>query len=406
MTCIGWFGGEGDAVKLVALKARNYPNRATTFIAMRINSYKLWLSTVYCRRPFKIASGTQDACTTLILEVATTSGYRGLGEAVPIPLLTDETLDGCRQTLVEQLLPCLRGRHIWELADIHREMAGLTRAKSARCAIDLALHYAQAQSLGLPLSGRLGTSLVKFPTNYSIGIEDVQVTLELAREIVSRGFDRIKLKVGREPQVDIEVVRKVSERLPLGVKLRLDANGGWDRLGAVQALKAMARAQCPIELVEQPVAREDFHGLRFVRHQSEFPIAADESVQTIEDAIGLLDDDCVDILNLKLMKSGGIFPTLAIASLAKARGCRLMIGGMVGESLLGVQAAAAVAAACRFDYADLDADILLKSSPFEAHDPEGEPLECQPPFRSWGVDLYPRSLNLMPHAVLVDSWQD
>lgn len=371
---------------------------------MKIVSYKLYESVVHCRRPFKIATGIQEACRTLVLELTSSTGVKGHGEAVPLPLLTDETLEGCKQTLVELLLPLLRQRDIWALADLHRDMLRLTRAKSARCAVDLAVHSLQARSLGISLARRLGTSEPRFPTNYSIGIETLDDTLQLAREIVARGYQRIKLKVGLSPEQDIETVRKVCEVIPEGVMLRLDANCGWDRLGAVKALRSMERHGCPVELVEQPTLREDFAGLRFVKERTGYPIAADESVQTIHDARQLLQDGCVDILNLKLMKSGGVLPTMQIASLARAFGCRLMIGGMVGESFLGVGAAAAVAALFSFEYADLDADLLLRDTPFCEHEPGGQPLMSEPPYRIWDASPPPRMPELAPSAQLVEEW--
>lgn len=371
---------------------------------MKIVCYKLYESVVRCLRPFKIATGEQDTCRTLLLELVTAEGTRAFGEAVPIPLLTDETFEGCRETLTEILLPMLRGRDIWTLRELHREMWRRTRAKSARCAVDLAIHNLQARTLGIPLSRLLGGSGDRFPTNYSIGIEDPETTQRLAREITDAGYQRIKLKVGLDPEADIEMVHKVSQSLPAGVMLRLDANGGWDRLGAVRALQAMEKLNCPVELVEQPTPREDFEGLRFVKERTAFPIAADESVQTIHDARQLLTSGAVDILNLKLMKSGGLLPALEIASLARAFGCRLMVGGMVGESFLGVGAAAALASVMQFEYADLDADILLRDTPFEDSTPGGAPLLCSPPHRHWEPHLAAPTPEPRLDLELLEEW--
>ncbi len=371
---------------------------------MKIVSYKLYETVVHCRRPFKIATGIQDACRSLILELTGSNGARAYGEAVPIPLLTDETIEGCKQTLVELLLPLLHHRDAWALRDIHSDMLKLTRAKTARCAIDLALHNLQAQAMGVSLARRLGTSGSRVETDYSIGIETLEDTLGLVHEILGRGYRRIKVKVGSSVEGDIETVRRISEVLPEGVMLRLDANCGWDRLGAVKALQTMEEHGCPVELVEQPTAREDFEGLRFVRERVGFPIAADESVQTIHDARQLLQDGCVDILNIKLMKSGGLLPAMEIASMARAFGCRLMVGGMVGESFLGVQAAAALAALYGFEYADLDADILLRDTPFDGHEPGGAPLASEGPYRHWQPTPEPEVPALTSAAVLVEEW--
>lgn len=371
---------------------------------MNIVGYKLFEATLHCRRPFKIASGLQDECRTFILELTSRSGAKGYGEAVPIPLLTQETYDGCRQTLVELLLPLLQNQDIWCLRDLHRSMGKVTKAGGARCAVDLAVHGLQARFLGVSLSRLLGSARTDFATNYSIGIENLETTLELAQEIVGLGYDRLKLKVGLELERDIETVRKVAESLPPNVLLRLDANGGWDRTSAVKVLRGLDRAGCPIELVEQPTPREDFHGLRYVRERTEFPIAADESVRDMADARRLLEADSVDILNLKLMKSGGLLPAIEIAHLARAYGVRLMIGGMVGESFLGVQAAAAMAAAFDFEYADLDADILLRDTPFADHQAGEEPLRCEPPYRRWSPVPLPETPVLEASAVLVEEW--
>lgn len=370
---------------------------------MQIVAYRLYETVVNCRRPFKIATGVQEACKTLIVELTMENGVRAYGEAVPIPLLTDESLAGCRQLLVDELLPLLRNRSIWAIRDIHKDMLCRTRAKSARCAIDLALHYAQAKCAGVHLAKLLGTSSTSFPTNYSIGIEELETSVFLASQIVDRGYDRIKLKVGVGVEADVATVKRVSEVLPDGVKLRLDANCGWDRVQAVEALTAMQDSACPIELVEQPVAREDFAGLKYVRERVSYLIAADESVQNIHDAKRLLQDECVDILNLKLMKAGGILPALEIAALARAYGCRLMIGGMVGESIIGVQAAASIAAALGFEYADLDADILLKDTPFAGLEPGDAPFTALPPYRSW-QDAKSYELELNQSNKLVDCW--
>lgn len=356
---------------------------------MKIVGYQLHQITVHCKRPFRIASGLQDRCHTLMVTLYTDNALIGYGEAVPIPLLTDENFEGCRATLEEQLLPMVRHREVWNLRELHREMLSLTRGKSSRCAIDLALHELARQSAGLSLSQLLGTRQTQFRTNYSIGIEDLETTLDLAREILAQGYDCLKLKVGLEPEADIEMVVGVSQLLPPGARLRLDANGGWNRQSAVRVLRALEQKSCPIELVEQPTPREDFRALKYVRERSSFPIAADESVHTLHDARLLLEHDCVDILNLKLMKTGGLLPALDIVSLARAFGCQLMVGGMVGESALGVGAAAALAAAADFEYADLDADILLRDSPFQDHLPGQAPLLNKPPFRHWSAQSVP-----------------
>ena len=371
---------------------------------MIISSVRLYELVLHCKRPFKISSGTKDACRTLLIELGNEAGQRGFGEAIPSPLLTDETFQGCQQSLTELLFPMIQGRVVWDLNDFHASFLTKTRAKSARCAIDIAIHGLQAQMSGISLARLLGTSITRFPTNYSIGIETLDDSLAMAKRYVEEGYDRIKLKVGIDPEADIETICRVSETLPPGVKLRLDANGGWSRRDAVTVLREVESRKCPIELVEQPTIREDFDGLRFVRERTAYPIAADESIQNLQDAKRLLQDRCVDILNLKLMKTGGIRPALDIVSLARAHGCQLMIGGMVGESWLSVSAAAALASAYRFEYADLDADILLADSPFADESSLSNGLRLAVPDRVW--DLGAPTLGVVrDDATLIYEWK-
>lgn len=372
---------------------------------MRIHGYRLYKLTLNCLRPFKIASGLQEQCETLLLEVESDSGVKGYGEAVPIPLLTDETWLGCQWTLTEQLLPLLRGRDPFCLQDVHREMLSLTRAKSARCAVDLALYNLQAQHLGIPLSRILGSAQSKFETNYSIGICDLDETVELALSFQDQGYRRIKLKVGLDPEYDLVRILRLNQVLRPEVQLRLDANGGWTRQETLWVLHRCEKDDCRIEFVEQPVAREDFEGLRLIRERSRYPVAADESVQTIDDALKLLQDGCVDILNLKLMKTGGILPATRIVQLARAYRAQLMIGGMVGESEIGVTAAASLAAAFNFEYADLDADILLRDGPFSGSVPGQGNLRLEAPYRSWDSERASVIESLAGNSELLAEWK-
>ena len=372
---------------------------------MKITAYRLYRMTLNCIRPFKIATGLRTACETLLVELEEKEGARGYGEAVPIPLLTDESLVGCEWTLKEQLLPLLKNRDPLCVKDIHQEMLALTRAKSARCAVDIALYNLQAQYLKVPLSRLLGSATSRFPTNYSIGICDLEETQELALEFQKEGYTRIKLKVGIDPDYDLERILKLNETLRPDVFLRLDANCGWTRHEALAVIRGCEKAECRIEFVEQPVAREDFQGLRVVRERSPYPIAADESVQNAEDALRLLEGRCVDILNLKLMKTGGLLPALRVVHLARAYRAQLMVGGMVGESEISVTAAAALAAANSFEFADLDADILLKDSPFKGSKPGLGNLKLEVPYRTWEAETPTQTEDLTSAVELIAEWR-
>jgi L-alanine-DL-glutamate epimerase-like enolase superfamily enzyme len=148
-----------------------------------------------------------------------------------------------------------------------------------------------------------------------------------------------------------------------GIKLRVDANQGWQPKEAVRLINQMADAGLTIELVEQPVAAHDLEGLKFVTEQSPIPILADESVFSPLDAVKLLQLRAADLLNIKLMKTGGIHHALQICALAETYGVECMIGCML-ESKISVTAAVHLAAAKSIiTKVDLDGPVLCSEDP-------------------------------------------
>ncbi|MCA9794827.1 MAG: dipeptide epimerase [Candidatus Eremiobacteraeota bacterium] len=324
---------------------------------MKLASCQLYRSSLQCKKPFVIATDVCDDCHGLILKLTADSGAVGWGEAVPDRRLTGETIDGVVQVLREHLVPPLFERDLWQLESLHREVFATVRSSSAVAAVDIAVHDLLSRASGVSLCQFLGGPARPVRTNYSIGITTSQAAADEAQELVRHGYNAIKLKVGDDPHEDVARVRAVRRAIGPQVRLRIDANEGRTVPAALRALKAME--ELDIELVEQPVAKENLDGFVYLRNQQSIPVAADESVHTPEDALRLLRAGAVDILNIKLMKSGGLLPARRIQSIARAFGAQLMVGGMVGESRLAVSAATALASAWGFEYADLDADLLV-----------------------------------------------
>ncbi|MGQ9726228.1 MAG: mandelate racemase/muconate lactonizing enzyme family protein, partial [Candidatus Bathycorpusculaceae bacterium] len=190
------------------------------------------------------------------------------------------------------------------------------------------------------------------------GIKSPKEMAEDAAKAVKRGFKALKVKVGVNPEEDVERIRLIRQAAGEDIQIRIDANQGWTSKQAIQSLNKMEKFN--IQFAEQPVPAEDMKGLIEVKKNSPIPIMADESVHSPEDAIRLIQAEAVDLINIKLMKSGGILKGRKIAEIAEAAGIPCMIGCM-GESEIGIDAGAHLAAAIKnIQYADLDSDILLK----------------------------------------------
>jgi L-alanine-DL-glutamate epimerase-like enolase superfamily enzyme len=195
-------------------------------------------------------------------------------------------------------------------------------------------------------------------TDLTLGIKSPKEMVRDAVKAVKKGFKALKVKVGVNPAEDVERIRLIREAVGGDIQIRIDANQGWIPKQAIEVLSRVEKFN--IKFAEQPVPAEDIKGLIKVKKNSPIPIMADESVHSPEDALRLIQAEAVDLINIKLMKSGGILKGRKIADIAEAAGVPCMIGCM-GESAIGISAGAHLAAAVKnIQYADLDSDLLLK----------------------------------------------
>jgi L-alanine-DL-glutamate epimerase-like enolase superfamily enzyme len=181
---------------------------------------------------------------------------------------------------------------------------------------------------------------------------------------VDRGFETLKVKVGKDPALDIERIKAIHAAIEGGALIRLDANQGWTPKQAVSVLRALDESGVQLELVEQPVVGEDIDGMKYVTDRVSTPVMADESSFGPREAIELITGRAADIINIKLMKTGGPSNALKIADIASVYGNECMIGCML-ESSIGVAAAAHIAAARSsvITKIDLDTPSLGKYDP-------------------------------------------
>ena len=222
---------------------------------------------------------------------------------------------------------------------------------SAKCAVDLALHDLKGKSLGKNIAQLLNLkSPNNIETSFTIAIDQPSKMAERAKE---SNLPILKIKVGS--QNDLEIVKAI--RNATKAKIRLDANGGWS---LEQAEKIIPRlAEFDIQLIEQPLAKDDIDGLIKLKKKTTIPIFADESFQTEEDLPKLA--KVCDGVVIKLMKSGGLLSALSAINTAKKLNLKVMISCMIESSLL-VSAAAQLASLC--DYVDLDGPLLIQNDRF------------------------------------------
>jgi len=217
----------------------------------------------------------------------------------------------------------------------------------------MALHDWIGKKLGLPIWKLLGLDATRVPLScVTLGLaspEEMERKLETVID-----FPMLKVKLGAPG--DVDNLRRIRARYR--GRLQVDANTAWSASDAVRVLRQIE--PLGIELVEQPVPREDLDGLRWVRERSPIPVFADESCHHVGDIANLAGR--ADGVNLKIMKSGGIRAMQRTIHAARAHGMKVMLGSMV-ESSLALSAAAQLAPLV--DYLDLDGHWLLKHDPFD-----------------------------------------
>jgi L-alanine-DL-glutamate epimerase-like enolase superfamily enzyme len=314
---------------------------------MQLRHEPLNLETVF---EFRIAVGACHGHTNTLVRIEH-DGIEGLGEAAPSHYY------GENRPLVEAALatwtPCL-GDDPFALDVIERRMrATLAGHGAAHAAIEMALHDWIGKKLGLPVWRLLGLDRDRMPVScVSLGLASPEEMERKLETVVD--FPMLKVKLGAPG--DVENLRRI--RAGYRGRIRVDANTAWSAPDAVRVLREIEPLD--IELVEQPVAREDLDGLRWVRERSPIPVFADESCHHLGDIANLAGR--VDGVNLKLMKTGGIREMQRLIVAARSHGMKVMLGSMV-ESSLALSAAAQLAPLV--DYLDLDGHWLLRADPFD-----------------------------------------
>ena len=331
---------------------------------MKITNVRLGRISVPLRTPFKTALRTVNSVEDVIVEIHTECGAVGYGEAPPTAVITGDTKGSILCAIQEFIAPSLVGMDVEDMEGLQKKLHScILKNTSAKAAVDMALYDLLGKRFGVPLYQLLGGSKQEIETDITISVNPIDEMVADSLDAVKQGFRVLKVKVGKEGKADVERIRAIRQACPDAV-IRVDANQGWTAGQAISIIKAMEDAALDIELVEQPVPAHDFEGMKAITRAVETPILADESVFCAEDAIKIIQHGAADLLNIKLMKTGGIWKALQICSVADIYGVKCMMGCML-ESRLSVAAGAHLAAAkgC-ITICDLDGPSLCSVDPY------------------------------------------
>ena len=308
-------------------------------------------------QPFRTALGEH---TTLdnILFVIRAGKVNGYGEAAVASHISGEDVDETARCLREAG-EWLRGKDVREYLAVSAHLHERYPDNPAViAAVETALMDALTRIWGIPLWKFFGDTCRTLRSDITIVIADLEETEDSARRFIRQGFRAFKIKIGRDLDLDFKRVTAVRKAAPKA-EIYLDANQGFSAAEILKFLKLLQKKRIKPVLLEQPVPRDDWEGLKKVSRSTKIPVCADESARSVAEVIRIIKEKAAPVVNIKLMKFG-IIHSREIALLAQRAGVKLMIGGML-ESSVAMTASAHIAAGMNcFSYIDLDTPFFIR----------------------------------------------
>lgn len=310
--------------------------------------------------PFRIATGQHDSLDNVLIKIHLANGIVGYGEAAVATHITGETVPQTITTL-QAIKSTLIGQDITDYLSLCSQSHELTQTnKAALAAIETALCDAYHRLMMQPLWGMWAKRVKPFKTDVTIVIGTLEETKAATLMFYRQGFRHFKIKVGRDMDLDINRICAVNA-IAKKSTLLLDANQGYSATQTLVLLKALDKLKIKIALVEQPVPKTDWDGLKKVTRGTKVLVCADESVSSIADAKRAIKEKAVGAINIKLMKTGLIHAAY-IMQLAKANNVKLMMGGMMESNIAMTASAHLVAGLGGVDFVDLDTPFFVKDA--------------------------------------------
>ncbi len=301
---------------------------------MKITDVRTTIVSIPFKKPEIWSMGRRVGVSNVIIEVETDTELIGLGESIGFPScdVIKPIIDSWKGALIgedplrtESLMHRLEVQGGWQ----HFDHTG----NVARAGVDIALWDLVGKAAGLPLYVLFG-GLVRETMSfmYFLPRGPIKEMTAQAAKGVKEGWETIYIKVGVDIDEEIEVVRAIRKSVGPRPKIRVDANEAWRRYEALRFIRAVE--PYGIEFFEQPILKEDFDGLKWLRSMTSVPIAANQSSWTEQDILKLIRQDAADIMLLDPWQIGGLARFARAAWIAQVAGvaavkhswCELGIG--------------------------------------------------------------------------------
>lgn len=311
--------------------------------------------------PFVISVGALSHAQNTVVLIHTQDAF-GTGECCRVRTIYAETQEGVI-AIGKKLAPALIGKQVSEIHKLVQMMDAIHPGYSSiKSAIDMALYDLNAKLVGLPLykflNGHRGKKIV---TDMTVGLHSQEEMVEKAVRCAESGFTSIKIKLGKDPVSDVGRVAAIRNAVGNDISLRIDANQGWNYVQASTALRGMV--EYDLEYCEAPIHARNFVDRKRLRDEQIILLMGDESIFNHHDVYQNLMAGTIDMVNIKLGKSGGICQAMKIASMTEAANMYCQVG-CFSESRLGITALAHFSMVWdHIVYHDMDSPLMQSLDP-------------------------------------------
>ncbi len=296
-------------------------------------------------KPMLMAAETITHAENLVVRLEAENGLIGWGEATVAPTMTGDTLPGMAAAVRQHMAPLLIGADARDRTELARRCrASIAHNGGAKAAVEIALLDLVGKHLRVPAIELIGGALRRSVENmWLLGNPDIAADIAEAKRKVEEGYGYFKLKVGvKKVAKEIEAALAVRAALGPDVMLCADANTGWDARTAKAYMRGVEGAD--LLFLEQPLPSDQLDGMAALNKFGLLPISGDECVGGADDILALAQAGIVSGVNLKVIKTEGVTPLLAAATLCKQLGLSVTLAGKVAGTSLTT--AATLAAAC------------------------------------------------------------
>lgn len=290
--------------------------------------------------PLHWVSGYMTHAEHLLIRIQTDEGIEGICEGVPRPGIYGETQESIYHMINKVFAPMLIGLDPFDTEKIWAKLNTIYWNPTAKGCLDVGLYDIMGKAVGMPCHKMLGGWTDKVRVSWMIALKSMEEMVKDAEQSYAAGYRYFKLKGGIDTDFDIEMVKNIKKVVGADAKLYIDGNMGYNYLDILKISKALEN---DLVWLEEPMLCSDSQGRKKFSEHSNIPLLGDESLFTLSDAARELTLGALDIIMVKIPRTGFTLGKKFVA-LAEAYNKPMLIGTQA-ETTLGTVACIHFAAA-------------------------------------------------------------